>query len=347
MASVTALELVNRVLRRLRQQAVSSFADDKALVVLDLVNAAKEDVLTARNWSEDIRHDGVLRTNGYTDSTTTAFTNLSASSSVASLSGRVGGSIASPEYAGSLITRFVYNGDVTSANEASDLVGTIWRIKSWLSVGPTATMDALWTGPTTSTGKARYFVSEYLLPDTVREIDSITHEHGIELQLDLIDPGATFGQLYPDMAGRFGKPEIAGVGGYDTNTYNLLGTGDYAQSDPMLRLVLFPVPDDEYRLNYSYYYNHPELSETTDTLNGVKPEVVSSIIEKATADAVEVLEQRVNEGVVMSRKAEGRLREKHKSSGAQPTRRNIVGSWNGGSGRYSVRNGFPGVTITE
>lgn len=348
--SVTALELVNRVLRRMRLQTVSNLNSEEATVVLDFVNAAKEDVLTSRDWSEDIRHDGVLITIAPTTSTTLTLTQNSSLGSDSALTGKVVPvEDAPPTYAGNQITRFEYQGDANTSGE-SGLIGSLWRVNYLIDVTPaTVSLDATWPGTSTSTAKAKYFVAEYLLPDTVREITSITNQNGTPLQLEHVDPRATFDQLFPDLSERYGPPEWAGAGGYETNTYDQLtsGSADGGIKDPRLRLVLFPVPDDIYRFSYSYYYNHPDLESATDTLRGVKPELVSSIVEKATADAIQVLEQRVEDGTILSRTAENRVRMKHLSSGAQPARRQVVGSWNGHGSRRDVRNGFPGVTITE
>lgn len=347
MASVTALELVNRVMRRLRLEPQSNFASEPAAVVLDLVNSAKEDVLASRDWKSDLRHDGAVLTRGPLTSSTGYLYNGGLATADVSLDGHVvEPGTPDPAYTGDIITRFEYQGDTTAAKVESGMVGTFWRLKFLQQdVGfGSGYVDYNWTGDDTTTAKLKYFVAEYLLPDTVREVVSVTTQSGSPLKLEHVDAGATFDSLFPDMADRYGTPEFASVGGYDLPTTTSLAA--LTDQEPKLRLILFPIPDDEYRLNYSYYYQHPVLVNPTDKLIGVPPQLVSSIVEKAHADAVQVLDQRVNDGAILGSLASRRMDDKFKSHDPQPARRHVVGSWEGRTpGRRSVRNGFPGVTI--
>ena len=352
MASITALELVNRVLRRMRQDTVSSFSGNDAQVILDYVNAAKEDVLTSRDWQFDLRHDGAIVTSRAIATTAGRLalystTHRNADSDVD------GYELAPNGYVGSLVTRFEYQGDSTAAFLVDEMVGSVWRLQTLRDPGTTfvidGPLDTEWTGPATTTALLKYFVAEYLFPDTVREITSVTNAAGSPLRLEAIDPAATFEAMFPDPAGRFGDPQWVGVGGYALNTYNpTLAAGSAGgELEPRLRMVLYPVPENEIRLTYSYYYNHPELVNTTDVLEGVPPNVVSDIVLKAHADAIQGIEHRVIDGINMGRMAEGRVASKYATQDAQPARRHVVRSWEGGNRRRSVLNGFPGVTIEE
>lgn len=343
--SITALELVNRVLRRMRDETVGNFADDKSQVILDLVNAAKDDVLTSRDWDFDLRHDGVIVTRKTISTESGVLAQHNTTFFDSALNDHVfDPPVTPPSLFGDVITRFEYQGDATSSNEESGQVGTIWRMVDFTTLSiATGALDAEWPGASTSTAKLKFFMAEYLLPDTVRDVVSMTNQNGVPLDLDHVDPGASFDQLIPDLAERFAAPEMVAVGGFDKPTIER-SVGD---DTPKLRVVFFPVPDDEYRINYSYYYNHPDLVETTDTLKGVRPNVIASIVDRATADAVQTVQHRVRDGVVLEGAADRRLGRKFDSQSLQPAKRNNVRSWEsrGGGHRNHVGNGFPGRTL--
>lgn len=353
MPTVTALELVNRVRRRLRWGDVSNVTDTQSVAILDLVNGAVADVLDEKQWESDIRHDGVIRTMPAVDVTDLA---LNAGNSTA-ISLSLGVYIRNEpplfgqnEYlTGAKILRMEYTGDTVSAD--ADLVGTVWRIAIAQKVLGAAlmTLDAGWAGTTSSsTSKARFFVCEYLLPDTVKQVISVRHQ-GEPLTLEHIDAAATWDRAVPRLSDDYGEPYWVGVGGYDLNTYsvNALGTGnEHDQTEPRLRLILYPVPTTQLRIDYSYYYRHPRLVSKDDVLAGVPAGLVEDIVKLAVGDATATLERSVTDGLRMGGAARRANNEKHANQDSQPNRRHVVESWNRHRGsRWNVRRGFPGQTI--
>lgn len=336
MAYPTAIELVNRVLTRLRGETVSSFGDKRSTAVLEYVNAAKDDVLSGRDWKDDIRHDGVLLTRAAISSSSVEFITETAFMQDAALFGKMS------DFSTDVIARVEYTGDTDSNKSVGNLAGTVWRVPYLFDFSSKAVgaVDANWPGATTSTATGKHFVAEYMLPDTVREVVSITHTNGAALKLRHVDPGATFDSWFPDLTDRYASPEYAAVGGFDHPT----STSASVTLDPLLRLILFPIPDDVYRLNYSYYYSHPTLVNSTDVLE-VSPEVASHIVAKAYADAVAGTQQRVNDGLMLGAVVERQVDRLHRSSDRQPARRHTVNSWEGATRRTNVTRGFPGVTI--
>jgi len=71
----TALTIVNRVLRRHRNEDVSAFTEPLAKVILDAVNESAREIVAERNWPWNVRSDGVLVTKPPITGTTGSVTN--------------------------------------------------------------------------------------------------------------------------------------------------------------------------------------------------------------------------------------------------------------------------------
>lgn len=78
MANYTALQLVNRVRRRMHMSDAADLTDRLSLVLLDLVNESMSYILETRSWDFDGRSDGVLVTKAAVTNATTTVTNGSA-----------------------------------------------------------------------------------------------------------------------------------------------------------------------------------------------------------------------------------------------------------------------------
>jgi len=78
----------------------------------------------------------------------------------------------------------------------------------------------------------------------------VTYEEN-PLTLTQVSPMARYEELFPRPHWDEGPPELVAVGGFDTATYDS-STGD-PPPEPKLRLAVYPIPDEDYILNYSYY----------------------------------------------------------------------------------------------
>ena len=99
------------------------------------------------------------------------------------------------------------------------------------------------------------------------------------LSLQFVDEAWSFDEWEPVPHQNIGLPRQAMVGGKAVGSYDDSGSA----ADSLLRLFLYPVPDDEYVVRYKYRYRYPDLSVTTDDLDGVQESVVDDIVRGAFA----------------------------------------------------------------
>ena len=269
MASITALQLVNRVLRRVQKSTVSDFSEHLGAAVLDLVNAAKNEVLESRIWPFDIRHDGVLTLKGSATLSDVDATNGSAQLGTTSLI----------SYWDLTKTNFGRVDRIVLDSDA-DFGNTAFRIRSF-NTTPSPDelrLDVEWPGTTVTGASATVFSAEYLLPTTVRSVLSVRHQEQ-DLKLDLIDPSLGFDQLFPRPLDEI-NDEISwvGIGGQADETVRL---GAFGDDSTRTRMVVHPIPESDLVLHYRYVYLHPDLSSTSDTLDDVPPSVQNEIVNEA------------------------------------------------------------------
>lgn len=193
-------------------------------------------------------------------------------------------------------------------------------------------------GASGSTTTGELFYSEYLLPDTVKTVHRVRYQENT-ITLDQLDPQIEFDELHPRPHAEYGEPRIASVGGFDHSTY--LTTE--SQPAPRLRMIVWPIPDDEYVLDYQYSYRHPQLTSATDTLDGVPTEVVDQIVDLATADMMAWFDRRVDDARSLRGDAYSIMDEIHERHGGQVADRAVVRNWESAGGspgdRYSVHRG--------
>ena len=332
MANVTALQLVNRCRLLRRQPPVTSIATDEDTVTLNVINMAIENILGTRRWPFDLRHDGQLTTVA-PFSITDAVVSTAGSTAAALVNTAVG--IGNTNFAGDNVARVLVTGDTEYPN-------TPFRIDSHTNASGTNTSVNIVLGTTApksfnATGKLIY--SEYVLPDTVRSVVRASYQEE-EMQLEQVSPVTRFDEWIPNSGVDDGPPEVLAVGGYDIPTH-VTGTA----TDPGLRAIIWPVPDDEYVINYSYYYRHPELTDATSTLSGVPPEVVSDVVEEATS----LMGMAWDSDYAMSHfsdRAQAQSSAKHRAMSAGNPRRHTVNGWSSSKGtRTLFELGFPGKVI--
>jgi hypothetical protein len=325
MSSVTALELVNRVRLFRRQPTVAAISGPEDTMTLNVINMAIEDVLSTKRWEFDLRHDGALTTRPLVD----------------------GASFISVE--GSPAGQVTVAAGITDLSVSGDLVMRVWR--DGASESPNTSLrvvnSASVTGgvssilvfgsdlPDSETSDAQLHYSEYILPDTVRDVVRVAYEEE-NLELMQVDPTVRYDEIFPNANDRTGSPEVVAVGGYDIPTY-LAGSD---APDPGLRFAVWPVPDDRYVIRYSYYYRHPELAAANDTLDGVPSAVTNDIVMRAASTMMMAWDQNYA-AAHFTDLSEDQVIRKHRAYGGSKSRRHTIGSFESGGNRVQVERGFP------
>lgn len=318
MASITALELINRVMLFRRQPPISSYqsTNPEHVTTLNAINMAKEDILGTRRWEFDLRTDGQLVTKASQSSL--GVTPTFGSTVGLTLAGFSGLTNSTTDLIGDFVARVVPTGD-------SDYSDTAIRIVSATPVfATTATATIPFAAPKTMSVDCDIIYSEYLLPDTVREVVRVSHEQQ-EVRLEQVGAAVEFSEIVPSISYETGEPRMVAVGGFDRSTYNTSGS----TPNPKLRAVVWPVPDDEYILTYSYYYAHPDLESETDTLDGVPPAVVNDIVWQATS-IMSMAWDNNYAAAHFGDMAQAQASVKNSAYGGSATRRHTVRSWDSG-----------------
>lgn len=331
MATITGLELINRVLLYRRQPTIAAYSatDPEHVVTLNALNMAKEDILGTRRWEFDLRHDGQLMTKATASSRSLSptFTG-SADATTASLS--IPTTTADDEVVGEWVLRIVPTGD-------TDYGDTAFRATYGVGSGDTATVGLSFPLPKAFSATACDLVyAEYLLPDTVREVVRASFDQN-ELSLEQLDPTVEFDECIPSPHLESGRPRIFNVGGYDRETYT-----SGAPTVPKLRAIIWPVPDDEYLLSYSYYYAHADLTGGTSTWDGIPSAVMNDIIWQAVSLTKMALDGDYA-AAHFSDMAQNGATAKHMAYSGSSARRHTVKSWD--TGRIGRQEGFPGKVI--
>lgn len=331
MASITLLEMVNRVRLYRRQPTTTVIATSEDSVTVNAINTAIDNALSTQKWPFDLRKDGQLALRARLDGLLFTTTAGSSSAGIARLLGLVDADVF-----GDYAVRVLPDGIDEYANTAL----RIEKASAVSIVSTTAVLEV--TMPDTEVAVAcELHYAEYMLPATVREVVRVTYQER-PLELDQVDPTVRYAELFPAPHARLGPPEKVSIGGFDTPTYD----SGSAAPDPKLRMAIWPVPDDEYIINYSYYYKHPELSDATDTLVGVETGVVNNILMEATSIVMMTWDQNFA-GSHFTDLARQQLSAQHRASGGSPGRRHTIHSFENGGTTVRVGRGFPNTLIGQ
>lgn len=334
MARVTALQLINRVMLYRRQPPVASYVstNPEHAATLNAINMAKEDILSTRRHEFDLRHDGQLLTKASASSTDQVPTLLGLEGQPTAVLTFDPGVLAVEYINGEYVTRLIPIGD-------EDYSDTALRIATGLPASNLITLTFPFNLPKSFASTTCDLVySEYLLPDTVREVVRANYEQN-EINLEQLDATLRFDELFPSFSYETGPPRVISVGGFDTQTH--LTTAD---PDPKLRAIVWPIPDDQYVISYSYYYRHPDLEDGDDELIGVPPEFVNDIVFQATSVMSMAWDANYS-AAHFSDMAQSMASAKHRVYGGSASRRHTVKSWDSGRSLVGNQEGFPGRTI--
>lgn len=246
MASVTATQMVNRILQRARWPIISSITTDPlANVILQSLNSAMVQVLETEMWDEDYRHDGVLHTK-------------------ASITGTIDVTNGSESFGNA--SPVIPTGDYVVKIQITDGTESDVALRVKYSSGAGGAFDAPYLGATATGAAYKLFVNEYLLPDTVREVTSVQHQ-GNDVALGFVDRKSSFQRMVPAPQREIGAyPTHVSVGSNIVPTYASPGVAP----EPGLGFLVHEVPDSVYRLDYSYITRHPAITtEDVSVLEGV------------------------------------------------------------------------------
>lgn len=310
----TALELVNRMRRKRRDATSSVITDRQGIAYLDILNSAITAVLEERTWNFQTRSDGRLNLiPSYTGSLAT-LTPGSAAFTITAPSGIS----ATTDLANGFVLRLIVTSDPVYGQTAFPILNVTYSAGGGGSV--TGNLRAAWTGNAfVANGLWRLFAYEYVLPSIVKQVTNVIHQER-PVALEFEERDYSFETLVPrpqDYIG--GDPECVMVGGQVQPTYDLLGTVSvYTDA-----AKIFPPPDSEAALDYSYIYRQARLVAASDSL--FAPYVVEDIIvELATARAISMLEKDPQIGLPLERRVMDDIRRVHANQSSQPSKHNTI-----------------------
>jgi len=271
-STTTALQMVNRFMRKYRLDVVADFSSPEALAALDCINDAKEEVLDSRSWQFDEREETLSTMAVRTGVDTLTFTNGSSTAS--------GPTTDATTFHGDYSVRCVPSGSDDRSQTASRANGVTIAFGT-LSVG----LDDEYSGATTAADVAvDCFAAEYQFPShdngdsKVKQLLSMTHQER-PLRLVEIDKNFRFDFLVSRLHDSLGDdPATVYVGKpvYDTSS-------DATNPTNTLRdgFIIWPVPTASERLDITYRHQHETLDAVGDTLENVPDRVINCIVELA------------------------------------------------------------------
>lgn len=281
----TALQMVNRVLKNLGQSDVATFTtNDRSALALEHVNQAARSLFEEQSWDWLLRHDGALRLRPSHSGGVFTITNVETapdSVSVAQVGVNIPGTKVANFVFDSVGAYFIYDDDAKWSNISSKIQGGF--------DGPTFTSFLLeheWHSNVSIPVDLdmRIIFPEYILPTKVQTVSSVRYQQE-EVTIRFIDPDTTFDRLVPAPHVEEGPPEVIMVGGQSVHTItNFSSTTLGSPPTPSLRAFVWPIPDDDYLLNYSYVIKPDALAELTDTFPGVPESAIDRIVDDATAE---------------------------------------------------------------
>lgn len=270
MAAVTALQLVNRLLVRLKYDEAVNFDAENATLALELVNTAMDDLLASRDYPWNVRSDGVLNLKPTISGTNTASMADANTFLITSFSGSL------DDVTGNFVTRLLITDDTSFAG-----VGVYVQNAALLGTTLSLNLTANYPNPSVVNGDWKLFFAEYLLPDTVGKVLSVRNQ-GEPVRLVEVEPHAGFDEWMPrPQDTEDGSPQVVGVGGTAVGTYqfNIDEDGNHR-----LRLMVWPIPTAVVQLHYSYKERFDPLSEVTDTRHA-PTEFFDDVVNRAEAMA--------------------------------------------------------------
>jgi hypothetical protein len=346
------LEMVNSVLGKLRNERITTISatDELTTEVIGLLNDAGSEILEGHDWSFDVRHDGMMffpqsqsGTNGQFGgatkwvSPTTATLTYSGDDDAGEIFENAAAiALAAFRMAGDRFrTRIIPTG-------SSDGGNTSWIVTdiAYGATEITLTLQNnlyLTTDIATGTNAWTTFANEHVLPSTVKQVLSARHEEQ-PLTIEFVDKDLEYDQMLPRPFDYFtSTPEIMYVGMTVTSTEMdaSFPDNDTVAAVTGMGAAVWPIPNADVRLNYSYRVQHADLAADTDAWDGVPNNIIRLIEWKAYQFACQTgIEDDQKRAILAEREVERRLARALGNDGAQPNRRRVPTTF----GAYRVSN---------
>ena len=315
----TFLDLVNKLRRRMRDEPLAAFAGtDDELENRDLLNDAASEVLDTYDWDFMNRDDGQAYFPGlHTGTTLTVTAGSSAGQTNADAEIANSGKWASPRR-----SRIVHT-------DSSTLPNVSYKLDD---VTNEATRDFVLDGTyrgggATGTGAFTLYCHEQVLPSSVKQVLSVVDEDR-PLHLEHVDKHTSFDRVVPRaLDSQADGPSVVYVGsGIESTSYNVStgGAGAVAGQQGMGRMV-WPIPEQDVLLDYSYVAQHVEMTAAADVLTYVPDAVAEAIVWVAFDSAlVSNIESDGRRAVQVAGKTRQRLERLQREYSRQPLRRRVM-----------------------
>jgi hypothetical protein len=292
--SSTTIQLVNRILRNIGQPDVAAIdSENRSAMALDHLNAAARAHFDDHGWDFLVRHDGYLRLRPAFTQSWVAITNVEMSDGTTRGQVIPTGISQQADVAYDNVGAYsIITDDTKWDNMVSKIVGL-----SRAGDPPAALISMTWEHPwhtsglvSTDTNNLDVIFPEYILGSEVHSVTGARYQQE-ELSLVFADPDDTFDRAVPSPNTRRGPPEMLIVGGLGTETARW-GTSARetlgALPDPGLRCFVWPIPDDDYLVNFSYTREFKALTDPAamnpvTTFPGVPENTLDKIVDRATA----------------------------------------------------------------
>lgn len=279
------LALVNQLRMKMREEGNTTGFDtgQNTLVQKSLIQQSSREVLEDNEWSFMIRDDGqAFLPAEYTSAATATVTRYSTSGSFNDAE-----IVDTNKWVSPRRTRLV----VTEDTRFPDQTYTILEITD--ATGQMFTLTNPYYGDSfSSSGSATIYCNEIALPTDVLLVLSVLNENE-PLALVQVDKHITFDSVIPRPHGSTsGNPSTVYVGSSVVGTaFNVTQGSDTVTARTSIGMMVYPVPDSDILLRYSYQKKADALSGETDILAGVPDTVEDHIVdvafEKALYDNVE------------------------------------------------------------
>ncbi len=353
------LQMINSVRGKIREERIGLISVNDLLTteIIDLLNDAASEILESHDWSFDTRFDGILFYPGI-------------NSVVQSINDGLADSIALMYDATSDPTAFNIS-DTGDGQMFEDMDEFGFRYsgdrRSWIVPNGTAgtnldtndayavtNIDKIGNGIQFSLGNPLFsegsfislftdwsiFANEHVLPATVRQVLS-AHSDEHDLSLEFVDRAGDFNQRVPrKQLYTSDITEVMIVGGSLVTTSRTESTGTWATglgavaATTGIGAMIWPIPENDLRIHYSYRYQHPDMATETDSLAGVPKNVVHLIEWRAVQMAFESgIKNDVLRARHAERQVEKRLIRALEADDPQPNRRRVPIDFRA-SGRY-------------
>jgi hypothetical protein len=279
----TALQIVNRVLRKISKTTIGTSFSDTNLgnQALDAVNEAVRAIIDTHTWDSLKKRDGMLITKAELTATDTAAV-VSGSASVTVTGTTMYTALSARQDA---VVYLTVTSDGNYANTAFRVIDITRSSGNSVFTLADTPGSEIFPGTTDAAASVRVNVPEYVLPSFVKMVHSVRYEEE-DIELRFVDETTRLDEVEPSLNEDTGSPEVIAVGGTSTGTGETSTTKGFTETtdgNDGTRLIVRPTPDEDYVLHYSYSFKPTNLVEVSDTLDGLTESMVDDVVLRATA----------------------------------------------------------------